>query len=62
MVDLYTKAVLTVIAAALCCLAIRGPALFGPAIAQGSACGAYLDPCHVKGTVKIDTGIFGLPV
>jgi hypothetical protein len=36
--------------------------MFRPTIAQGSACGNAFGPCYVKGTVKIDTGAFGLPV
>jgi hypothetical protein len=72
MIDLYTKAVLTVIALALCVIAIRGPFMFGAPIDQGSACGSSLqDPCHVTGSVEIskivspvqiETGVYGLPV
>ncbi|WP_072396585.1 hypothetical protein [Hyphomicrobium sp. CS1GBMeth3] len=54
MIDLYTKAVLTVIAVALCLIAVRGSAVFGPAIAQGSSCGeSIMNPCYVEGTVEI---------
>ena len=66
MTDLYTKTVLTVIAIALCVIAIRGP---GAAIAQGSGCGDFSrNACHVtgaveiKGEVRIDTGVQGLLV
>jgi hypothetical protein len=50
MVDNYTKAVLTVIAAALALLAVRPVSQPGPAVAQqGLSCGlTYMKPCYIK--------------
>lgn len=49
MIDNYTKAVLTVIAVALTAIAVQMAS--GPAIAQGSGCGAsWYDPCSVEVT------------
>lgn len=45
MADAYTKAVLTVIAAALIALAAQDAAT--PAAAVGEGCGSRWDPCHV---------------
>ena len=58
MIDLYTKAVLTVIALALCVIAARGSGIFGSAVAQGTDCGRMSHPCHVR----IDSGPLGLLV
>jgi hypothetical protein len=60
-IDLYTKAVLTVIAVALCAIAIRGPTLT-PAIAQtaGMACGHLSrQPCYVEvvGTAEVSGSV-----
>lgn len=57
-VDLYTKVVLTVIAGALCVIAVRGPMLVGSASAQadglGSGCGeTRKTACFVTGTVEV---------
>jgi len=59
-VDLYTKAVLTVIAAALCVL-VFGQG-FGPASALSDGCGAITDPCYVatdprSTALKVKTGL-----
>lgn len=64
-VDLYTKAVLTLIAISLGIIAVQGA--IRPAGAVGDGCGV-ISPCEVTGSVtidgkvKIDTGLFGLPV
>lgn len=64
MIDLYTKAVLTIIAGALVAIVVRGP--LGPTSANafGEGCGDRIDPCHVTlgEKVQIDTGVLGLPV
>ena len=46
MVDLYTKAVLTVIAVALSVVAIRSAV--PSALALGDGCGGISDPCYVS--------------
>jgi|APSaa5957512493_1039668.scaffolds.fasta_scaffold193361_1 hypothetical protein len=43
--DLYSKAVMTIIAVAL--TVIAGNSLFGSAQALGDGCGERLDPCYV---------------
>lgn len=48
MLDTYSKIVLTVIAAALCALAVQNIA--GTAEAVGKNCGDYFNPCYV--TIK----------
>jgi hypothetical protein len=58
-IDLYTKAVLTVIAVALWAIAVREP---GPAIAQASICGdSKRNACYVRGTVEVEA-LLPLPV
>lgn len=60
MTDLYTKAVLTVIAAALCIIAVKGSAIVDqaiadPAVAQASACGGRpVSPCYVEVVNTVD--------
>jgi hypothetical protein len=58
MFDLYSKAVLTVIAAALTGICIQG--FIGGAYAQlgASGCGSRHEPCHVRTA----SGIFGGPL
>jgi hypothetical protein len=59
MIDLYTKTVLTVIAVALCVIAVKGLAVFGPAVAQGTTCGDRTwNACYVRvtGTVEVNVG------
>ena len=53
MVDLYTKAVLTVIAVALSVVAIRSAV--PTALAVGDGCGSSGDPCYVTqdGTIFV---------
>jgi uncharacterized membrane protein len=45
MIDLYTKLVLTVIAAAL--LVLAGDYMLSPASAQSTSCGTPKNPCFV---------------
>ena len=52
MVDLYTKAVLTVIAVALSAIAIRSAV--PSALAVGDGCGSVLDPCYVRQEQKVE--------
>jgi len=48
--DLYSKAIFTLIAVALAALAV-GQFMPGPVVAQGSGCGTMeWDPCYVQGT------------
>ena len=51
MVDVYTKAVLTVIAVALSAIAIRSAV--PSALAIGDGCGSPGDPCYVRGKVEV---------
>lgn len=63
MTDLYTKTVLTVIAAALCAIAARD--ISPPeAVAQGAVCGAYSSPCYIEvksGELEVDARITNWP-
>ena len=52
MVDLYTKTILTIIAASLCALVFQNTVQ--PAGAVGAGCGSLFDPCYVTGTVQVD--------
>jgi hypothetical protein len=56
--DLYTKAVLTIIAAALVAIAWQGGVR--PANAQMSACGSYLTPCYVETTRTVNVWVENL--
>jgi hypothetical protein len=47
MIDSYARIVLTVIALALSILALR-PLAPTPAIAVGTTCGTFTNPCYVK--------------
>jgi hypothetical protein len=51
MVDVYTKAVLTVIAVALSAIAIRSAV--PSALAIGDGCGSALHACLVRGKVEV---------
>ena len=58
--DLYSKAIMMIIAVAL--TVIAGNQLFGSARAQ-SDCGASYDPCYVTGTVEVEAASYkGLKV
>ena len=57
MIDRYTKAVLTVIAAAL--VALVGQNAIGGASAQDEPCGRYkISPCYVEATSVTGMSVF----
>ena len=54
-IDLYTKAVLTVIAVSLAVLAVRGG--IEPARALGDGCGSRYHPCYVTLDSTLDVNV-----
>jgi hypothetical protein len=66
MLDLYSKIVFSVIAAALTVIAWNGAGNPGAIAASGRECGSFSDPCYVKFdnkvTVELATPSRGLPI
>ena len=57
MIDTYSKAVLTVIAVALCALVVQN--FIQPAAAVGDGCGDVFDPCYVKANGTLPVNVNG---